>query len=80
MATFKPFRALRPIPEKAAAIASMPYDVMDSDEARAEVKKNPLSYLHVEKPEIDLPRAPISTRLKCMPKPGKTCSDMSTKA
>lgn len=55
MATFKPFRALRPIPEKAAAIASMPYDVMDSDEARAEVKKNPLSYLHVEKPEIDLP-------------------------
>ncbi|HQF67669.1 MAG TPA: DUF1015 family protein [Candidatus Cloacimonadota bacterium] len=55
MATFKPFRALRPIPVKAAAIASMPYDVMDSDEARAEVKKNPLSYLHVEKPEIDLP-------------------------
>ncbi len=55
MAIFKPFRALRPIPEKAAAIASMPYDVMDSDEARAEVKKNPLSYLHVEKPEIDLP-------------------------
>ena len=33
MAIFKPSRALRPIPEKAAAIASMPYDVMDSDEA-----------------------------------------------
>jgi len=55
MPTFKPFKALRPLPEKAKAIASMPYDVMDSDEARREVQKNPLSFLHVEKPEIDLP-------------------------
>ena len=55
MATFKPFKALRPLPEKAKAIASMPYDVMDSDEARREVQKNPLSFLHVEKPEVDLP-------------------------
>ncbi len=55
MAVFKPFRALRPIPERAADIASMPYDVMDSDEARKEVAKHPLSYIHVEKPEVDLP-------------------------
>ncbi|NLW19562.1 MAG: DUF1015 domain-containing protein [Candidatus Cloacimonetes bacterium] len=55
MAVFKPFRALRPIPERAADIASLPYDVMDSDEARLEVKKHPLSYIHVEKPEVDLP-------------------------
>jgi uncharacterized protein (DUF1015 family) len=55
MPTFKPFKALRPIPEKAKAIASMPYDVIDSDEARREVQKNPLSFLHVEKPEVDLP-------------------------
>ena len=55
MATFKPFKAVRPVPEKAQAIASLPYDVMDSDEARIEVKKNPLSYIHVEKPEVDLP-------------------------
>lgn len=55
MAVFKPFKAVRPIPEKAAAIASLPYDVMDSDEARAEVARNPLSYIHVEKPEVDLP-------------------------
>ncbi len=55
MAVFKPFRALRPIPERAADIASLPYDVMDSDEARLEVQKNPLSYIHVEKPEVDLP-------------------------
>ena len=39
MATFKPFKALRPLPEKAKAIASMPYDVLDSDEARREVQK-----------------------------------------
>ncbi|MGB4260708.1 MAG: DUF1015 family protein, partial [Candidatus Cloacimonas acidaminovorans] len=54
MSTFKPFKALRPIPDKAKAIASLPYDVMDSDEARIEVQKNPLSFLHVEKPEVDL--------------------------
>ncbi|MDD3283438.1 MAG: DUF1015 family protein [Candidatus Cloacimonetes bacterium] len=57
MATFKPFKAVRPIPDKAQAIASLPYDVMDSDEARAEVKKNPLSFIHVEKPEVDLPES-----------------------
>jgi len=55
MATFKPFKAVRPVPEKAALIASLPYDVMDSDEARIEVAKYPLSFLHVEKPEVDLP-------------------------
>ncbi|MCB5246609.1 MAG: DUF1015 family protein [Candidatus Cloacimonetes bacterium] len=55
MAVFKPFRALRPVPELAAEIASLPYDVMDSDEARIEVRKHPLSYIHVEKPEVDLP-------------------------
>ena len=55
MAIFKPFKAIRPLPDKAAAIASLPYDVMDSDEARHEVAKHPLSYIHVEKPEVDLP-------------------------
>ncbi len=56
MATFHPFKAVRPIPDKAKEIASLPYDVMDSDEARVEVKKNPISFIHVEKPEVDLPR------------------------
>jgi uncharacterized protein (DUF1015 family) len=55
MATFKPFKAVRPVKDKARDIASLPYDVMDSDEARAEVAKNPLSFIHVEKPEVDLP-------------------------
>ncbi|HNX00110.1 MAG TPA: DUF1015 family protein [Candidatus Cloacimonadota bacterium] len=55
MATFHPFKAVRPIPEKAKDIASLPYDVMNSDEARLEVQKNPISFIHVEKPEVDLP-------------------------
>ena len=55
MATLKPFPALRPKPELAAQICELPYDVMSSDEARALASGNPLSFLHVSKPEIDLP-------------------------
>jgi uncharacterized protein (DUF1015 family) len=56
MATLKPFAALRPKPELAAQICELPYDVMSSDEARQTARGNPLSFLHVSKPEIDLPR------------------------
>lgn len=55
MATIKPFAALRPKPELAAQICELPYDVMSSDEARVLAAGNPLSFLHVSKPEIDLP-------------------------
>jgi uncharacterized protein (DUF1015 family) len=55
MATVKPFAALRPKPELAAQICELPYDVMSSDEARQIASGNPLSFLHVSKPEIDLP-------------------------
>ncbi len=54
MATLKPFAALRPKPELASQICELPYDVMSSDEARAMVAGNELSFLHVSKPEIDL--------------------------
>ena len=57
MATLKPFAALRPRPELAPQICELPYDVMSSDEARAIAPDNPLSFLHVSKPEIDLPPA-----------------------
>lgn len=56
MAKIKPFRAWRPRPDLAARIASPPYDVLSSDEAREMAGDNPLSFLHVVKPEIDLPR------------------------
>jgi uncharacterized protein (DUF1015 family) len=55
MATIKPFAALRPAPELAGRICELPYDVMSSEEARQIAAGNPLSFLHVSKPEIDLP-------------------------
>ncbi len=55
MATIKPFHALRPRPELAQQVASRPYDVLNSEEARTEANGNPVSFLHVTKSEIDLP-------------------------
>lgn len=55
MSVFKPFSALRPVPEYAKDVAALPYDVMNSEEAREAVKGNPYSFLHVDKAEIDLP-------------------------
>src|SRR5215472_10178913 len=55
MANIKPFAALRPKPELVAQICELPYDVMSSEEARQIAGGNPLSFLHVSKPEIDLP-------------------------
>jgi uncharacterized protein (DUF1015 family) len=55
MATLKPFAALRPKPELAAQICELPYDVMSSEEARETAAGKPLNFLHVSKPEIDLP-------------------------
>lgn len=56
MSDIRPFRALRPRPDLAARVASYPYDVISSDEARELARGNDVSYLHVVKPEIDLPR------------------------
>ncbi|RZL96947.1 MAG: DUF1015 family protein, partial [Pedobacter sp.] len=55
MALIKPFRALRPQPAYAEQVASRPYDVLNSAEAREEVKNNPYSFLHITKAEVDLP-------------------------
>jgi uncharacterized protein (DUF1015 family) len=55
MATITPFRALRPSPTLASQVASRPYDVLNSREARAEAAGNPDSFLHITKSEIDLP-------------------------
>ena len=54
MAKLKPFKAWRPRPDVCAKVASPPYDVLSSDEAREMAASNPLSFLHVVKPEIDL--------------------------
>jgi uncharacterized protein (DUF1015 family) len=55
VAVIRPFRALRPISERAQSVASVPYDVVNTEEARALANGNPLSFLHVSRPEIDLP-------------------------
>ena len=55
MAIIKPFNALRPQAELALQVASRPYDVLNSEEARTEAGGNPFSFLHVTKSEIDLP-------------------------
>jgi len=54
MAIVKAFKAIRPTSKLADKVAALPYDVMDSNEAREMVKGNPCSFLHVDKAEIDL--------------------------
>jgi uncharacterized protein (DUF1015 family) len=56
MAILKAFKGLRPPAEIVKQLASRPYDVLNSDEARLEAKENPYSLLRVTKAEIDLPR------------------------
>jgi uncharacterized protein (DUF1015 family) len=55
MAVLKPFKGLRPPRELAQKVASRPYDVLNSEEARKEAAGNPQSLLHIIKPEIDFP-------------------------
>jgi len=55
MALIRPFNALRPPEERAAQVAAVPYDVVNTAEARALASGNPWSFLHVSRPEIDLP-------------------------
>ncbi|MBS4803480.1 MAG: DUF1015 domain-containing protein [Clostridium sp.] len=54
MATIRPFKGIRPIEELASKIAALPYDVMNSEEAREMVEGNPYSFLHIDRAEIDL--------------------------
>lgn len=55
MATIRPFMGIRPEAEYAQAVAALPYDVMNSEEAREMVKGKPYSFLHIDKAEVDFP-------------------------
>lgn len=55
MVMVRPFRALQPTPERVTEVAAVPYDVVNSEEARVLAAGNPWSLLHVSRPEIDLP-------------------------
>jgi len=57
MVTISPFKALRPDAQFAKQIASRPYDVLNSKEAKVEAQGNPSSFLHITKSEIDLPES-----------------------
>ena len=54
MAVFQAFQAVRPAREKAAAVAALPYDVVTREEARRIGEKNPYSFLHIDRAEMDL--------------------------
>ncbi|MDK2561933.1 DUF1015 family protein [Romboutsia sedimentorum] len=54
MATIKPFKAIMPREDLAKHVASLPYDVMNSEEAKTLAQDNPYSFLHIDKAEIDL--------------------------
>ena len=65
MSAIYPFAALRPTAKSAVAVAAVPYDVVSTEEARALAANNPLSFLHVSRPEIDMgagadPHAPAA--------------------
>jgi uncharacterized protein (DUF1015 family) len=55
VAIIRPFNALRPQAERAPQVAAVPYDVVNTEEARLLASGNPWSFLHVSRPEIDLP-------------------------
>jgi uncharacterized protein (DUF1015 family) len=55
MPLIRPFAGLRPAPGRAADVVAPPYDVLNTEEARARAAGRPWSFLHISKPEIDLP-------------------------
>src|SRR5258707_11453753 len=55
MSLIRPFAGLRPAPGRAADVIAPPYDVLSSEEARTRAVGKPWSFLHISKPEIDLP-------------------------
>ena len=63
-----PFRALRPPPEFAAQVACVPYDVVNREEAASLAAGNPRSFLHVGRPDIDLPAGTDPYDAACMPR------------
>ena len=64
MAVFKPFCAFRPVQDKAKFVASRPYDVLNTREARIEVDGNPFSFLHIIKPEIVFQRKQVNIQMR----------------
>ena len=85
MSIIKPFKGFRPPVDIVEKLASRPYDVLNSEEARVECEGNPYSLLHVTKAEIDLPegtspKAPTNTPPKCLFRSSRTTTCSKTSA
>ncbi len=72
MAIFQAFCALRPVPDKAAWVAALPYDVVTREEAKAIGDRNPDSFLHVDRAEMSIPGKQIFMIRRFMTKREKT--------
>lgn len=72
MALFQAFRAVRPAEGKAEKVAALPYDVVSREEAREIGEKNPYSFLHVDRAEMDLDQGSIFMMQKSIGKQRKT--------
>ena len=72
MSQLFPFRALRPEPTAASRVASVPYDVVNTEEARALVSGEPLSFLRVTRAEVDLPAGDRPTTIVSTRRPAGT--------
>ena len=78
MAIIKPFKGIRPPKNLVKKVASRPYDVLNSEEARAEAEGNPYSLYHIIKPEIDFPAGTDEHKKKCMLKLLRTSRNSKT--
>lgn len=78
MPTIKPFRGLRPTVASVAQVVAPPYDVLNRAEARTRAKNKPYSFLHISKPEIDLPDAVDAYDAQVYARGAKNFSDLIT--
>lgn len=79
MTEIKPFRAIRPVPQKAKAVAALPYDVQSVEEARAIVQANPDSFLAIDEPVVNFPAGTDPFDLLVYLKAGSMLRDMKTR-
>ena len=77
MAIIKPFKGIRPPKELVEQVASRPYDVLNSEEAREEAKGNEKSLYHIIKPEIDFPAGTDEHDAKVYDKIPKSCNQIT---
>ena len=78
MAKVKPFSGIRPPKELVERVESRPYDVLNSEEARAEAGDNEMSLYHIIKPEIDFPKEQANTTREYMKRLPRTSKSSRT--